>query len=125
MKLFLLTMIFSTGLLAETVQMVQVDKTFMGNITDEQAKNAFEDPSIEDEHKVEKLNLKKGDKLTFKNRDEVSHNVSAWKGEKALFDVKLQDPGQKNDRTIELTESGEFTVQCAIHPKMKIKLKVD
>lgn len=125
MKLLILLLLASQGLFAETVQMVQVDKAFLGDITDEQAKNAFEDPSIEDEHKVEKLNLKKGDKLLFKNRDEVTHNVSAWKGEKALFDVKLQEPGAKNDRTIELTEAGEFTVQCAIHPKMKIKLKVD
>ena len=105
---------------AETIRMVQAAKAFLGNITDEQASVAYDDPIIEEENKVEELKLKVGDKIQFINRDEVSHNVSA-----KASDVKLQDPGAKNDKLIELKSKGEYTVQCAIHPKMKIKLKVE
>ena len=59
------------------------------------------------------------------NRDEVSHNVSASESKKKLFDVAIQEPGAKNDREIELKQKGTFDVQCAIHPKMKIKLVVE
>jgi plastocyanin len=45
--------------------------------------------------------------------------------EKVLFDVKLQEPGKVNDRKIEFKEAGDYTIQCAIHPKMKIKVTVD
>jgi len=105
--------------------MVQAGKVFLGNITDEQAGQAYDDPIIEEENKVEELKLKVGDKIFFKNRDEVSHNVSAKKDGVVLFDVKLQDPGAKHDKTIELKTKGEYTIQCAIHPKMKITLKVE
>lgn len=110
---------------AETIRMVQAAKAFLGNITDEQASVAYDDPIIEEENKVEELKLKVGDKIQFINRDEVSHNVSAKASDVVLFDVKLQDPGAKNDKLIELKSKGEYTVQCAIHPKMKIKLKVE
>ncbi len=123
--LIILLTINTFSAFAETVRMVQAAKAFLGNITDAQASVAYDDPIIEEENKVEELNLKVGDKIQFINRDEVSHNVSAKANDVVLFDVKLQDPGAKNDKLVELKTKGEFTVQCAIHPKMKIKLKVE
>jgi plastocyanin len=110
---------------AEVIRMVQADKTFLGNITDKEATAAFDDPGFEEKHKVETLTTKVGDSILFVNRDEVSHNVSGWEGETNLFDVKIQAPGTSNDRTILLKKKGEYIIQCAIHPKMKIKLKVE
>ena len=40
---------------AETYNMVQAGKTFLGNITDEQASQAYDDPIIEEENKVDAL----------------------------------------------------------------------
>ncbi len=108
-----------------TIRMVQSDKTFLGSITDKEAAEAFDNPAIEEKNKVETLNLKQGDTIIFANRDEVKHNVSGWNGTVNIFDVKIQEPGPNNDRSIILDKKGNFVIQCAIHPKMKIKLKVD
>lgn len=110
---------------AKSIKMVQGGKTFLGDVSDEMAANAYDDPLIEEKHKVETLSLKVGDEIVFQNRDEVSHNVSGARQGKVLFDVKLQEPGKTHDRTVKLQEKGELTIQCAIHPKMKIKVKVD
>lgn len=121
----LLIILLSLNVYSETIRLVQVDKAFLGNITDKEAAEAFDNPSIEDKNKVESLNLKAGDTILFVNRDEVKHNVSGWNGSENIFDVKIQEPGVKNDRSILLSKKGEYIIQCAIHPKMKIKLKVD
>lgn len=105
--------------------MVQVDKTFYGDITDKEAEDAFDNLEFEKEHKVEKIEAKVGDTIQFINRDEVAHNVSGTLDSKVSFDVKLQEPDAKNDRSIPLTKKGEVLIQCAIHPKMKFKLVVD
>lgn len=125
MKLILLLTFFSFSLQAETHRMVQVDKTFMGNITDAQANEAFENPEIEEKNKAEVLKAKVGDTIKFVNRDEVAHNVSGSIDTVNEFDVKIQEPGAKNDREITLKKKGEYQIQCAIHPKMKFKVKVD
>ena len=126
-KLLLLPLLVALPLLsqAKTINMVQAAKAFLGDISDEQASVAYDDPTIEEENKVSELKLKVGDKIKFMNRDEVSHNVSASESKKKLFDVAIQEPGAKNDREIELKQKGTFDVQCAIHPKMKIKLVVE
>ncbi len=124
MKYFL-CLLLSFSAVAREIRMVQVDKTFMGDITDAQAAEAFDNPAIEEKHKVETLKLSVGDRIKFLNRDEVSHNVSGSLQAKTEFDVKLQEPGSKNDRVVELNKKGDYIIQCAIHPKMKIKVKVD
>ncbi len=124
MKFFFL-LFLSFPLCAKEIRLVQVDKTFMGDITDAQAEEAFDNPKIEEKHKVESMSAKVGDKIKFVNRDEVAHNVSGTIENKTEFDVKLQEPGIKNDRVIDITKKGEYTIQCAIHPKMKLKIKVD
>lgn len=124
MKVLILLVLFSISALAKDIRMVQSDKTFLGDITDAQASEAFDNPMIEKKHKVETLEAKVGDTINFINRDEVAHNVNGNASGKILFDVKLQEPGVANDRKITLEEKGELTIQCAIHPKMKIKVKV-
>lgn len=123
--IFVITLFLSSKNYAETYRMVQVDKTFFGNITDEEAAKAFDNHEFEEKHKVETIKVKVGDSIQFVNRDEVNHNVSGWLNGTNLFDVKIQPPGPANDRTIELKKKGDFVIQCAIHPKMKIKLKVE
>lgn len=125
MKIFIFLTLISFSTFSKEIRMVQSDKTFLGDITDAQASEAFDNPLIEKKHKVESLEAKVGDTINFVNRDEVAHNVSGNATGKVLFDVKLQEPGPANDRKITLKEKGEFTIQCAIHPKMKIKVKVD
>lgn len=125
MKFLLLLILTTSFAYAKNIRMVQGGKTFLGDVTDAQAAAAYDDPEIEEKYKVETLSAKVGDEITFQNRDEVAHNVSGLKGESVVFDVKIQEPGKANDRTVKLTEKGEVTVQCAIHPKMKIKVKVD
>ena len=120
-----LTILMSNIVMSETIRMVQSDKAFLGNITDKEAAEAFDNPAIEEKNKVESITLKVGDTIIFSNRDEVKHNVSGWKDKENIFDVKIQEPGLKNDRSILLSKKGDFIIQCAIHPKMKIKLKVD
>lgn len=126
MKIFILSLfiILSVSAEAKVIRMVQGGKNFLGDVTDKQAADAYDDPSIEEKHKVETLSAKVGDEISFQNRDEVSHNVSGALAEKTVFDVKLQEPGKTNDRVVKLKEKGDYTIQCAIHPKMKIKLKV-
>lgn len=125
MKVLILILFFSFSVQAETIRLVQAGKTFLGDITDEQANVAYDDPTIEEKYKVVELKIKTGDTLVFANRDEVSHNVSAKSGDDVLFNVDLQRPGKKNDKEIVIDKKGEYEIKCAIHPKMMIKLKVD
>ncbi len=117
--------IFTFEARSATFRMVQADKAFLGNISDAQALEAFDNPAIEEKNKVEMVTAKLGDTITFVNRDEVKHNVSGKINAENVFDVKIQEPGAANDRIIVLSKKGEYTIQCAIHPKMKFKVKVD
>lgn len=123
--LYVACSLFSLSVTAKEIRMVQADKTFLGNITDKEAAEVYDNPEIEEKNKVETINAKVGDTINFINRDEVAHNVSGSLNQKIDFDVKLQEPGAANDRKINLTKAGEYTIQCAIHPKMKFKIKVD
>lgn len=125
MKFFVIfALLISPLTYAKKIRIVQVDKTFLYNVTDQQAESAFDDPTIEEKYKVEELEASVGDTIEFANRDEVNHNVSAMAEKNTLFDVKLQSPGATHDRSMELKKAGTYDIQCAIHPKMKIKLKV-
>ena len=69
----------------------------------------------------ENLTIKKGEALTFLNDDTVSHNIlSTSKGNE--FNLGSQPPGTSTDVTFK--ESGEVHVLCAIHPRMKMTVKV-
>lgn len=67
------------------------------------------------------VTIKKGETLTFVNDDTVPHNIySASKGNE--FNLGSQPPGASTNVTF--SEVGETQVMCAIHPRMKMTLKV-
>ncbi len=69
----------------------------------------------------ESITVKKGEAVTFLNDDTVPHNVmSASKGNE--FNLGSQAPGSSTD--VAFKEAGDVNVICAIHPRMKMLVKV-
>ena len=69
----------------------------------------------------ESVSIKKGAAVTFVNDDTVPHNiVSTSKGNE--FNLGSQAPGASTDVTFK--EVGEALVICAIHPRMKMTVKI-
>jgi plastocyanin len=69
----------------------------------------------------ENVTIKKGETLTFLNDDSVPHNIlSTSKGNE--FNLGSQQPGTSTDVTFK--EAGDVLVICAIHPRMKMMVKV-
>jgi len=69
----------------------------------------------------ENVTIKKGETLTFFNDDSVPHNImSTSKGNE--FNLGSQPPGASTEVTFK--EAGEVQVICAIHPRMKMTVKV-
>src|SRR5215210_7102126 len=69
----------------------------------------------------ESITIKKGDTLTFLNDDNVPHNIaSTSKGNE--FNLGSQAPGATTPVTFK--EAGDSQVICAIHPRMKMMVKV-
>ena len=70
---------------------------------------------------AESVTIKKGGALTFVNDDTIPHNIlSASKGNE--FNLGSQAPGAATDVTFK--EAGDVQVLCAIHPRMKMMVKV-
>jgi plastocyanin len=70
---------------------------------------------------VDSVTIKKGESLTFFNDDTVPHNIaSISKGNE--FNLGSQRPGTSTD--VGFTEAGEAQVFCAIHPRMKMTVKI-
>src|SRR5262245_28568278 len=70
---------------------------------------------------AESVTLKKGEALTFVNDDTIPHNIlSASKGNE--FNLGSQAPGAATD--VAFKEAGDVQVLCAIHPRMKMMVKV-
>ncbi len=70
---------------------------------------------------IANVTVKKGEALTFLNDDTVPHNImSASKGNE--FNLGSQAPGSSTDVTFK--EVGDVSVICAIHPRMKMIVKV-
>jgi plastocyanin len=69
------------------------------------------------------LTIKAGDTITFAN-DEKRHRHNVYTKDESFkyVKVKIQKPGQRN--TITVNNTGEFTLLCALHPKMIMKVKV-
>jgi plastocyanin len=67
------------------------------------------------------VTIKKGEALTFVNDDTVPHNIiSTSKGNE--FNLGSQPPGASTDVTFK--EVGDTLVICAIHPRMKLMVKI-
>lgn len=70
---------------------------------------------------METISVKKGGAVTFLNDDTVPHNImSVSKGNE--FNLGSQAPGTSTDVTFK--EAGDVKVICAIHPRMKMTVKV-
>jgi plastocyanin len=65
--------------------------------------------------------IKKGDSVTFSNKDAFTHNVFSTTPSMA-FDLRTQKAGESSE--VKFDNAGEADVQCAIHPQMKMKVKV-
>jgi plastocyanin len=69
----------------------------------------------------ESVAIKKGGTLTFMNDDNVPHNIySTAKGNE--FNLGSQSPGTSTD--VRFDVAGEVPVLCAIHPRMRMTVKV-
>ena len=70
---------------------------------------------------VSEVTIKKGATLTFVNDDTVPHNViSVTPGSE--FNLGSQKPGASTPVTFD--QIGDVMVVCAIHPRMKLTVKV-
>jgi len=67
------------------------------------------------------ITIKKGDVVVFVNDDSVTHNVMSTDSGNE-FNIGSQAPGASTPVTFD--KSGEFTILCAIHPRMKLLVKV-
>lgn len=68
------------------------------------------------------LRIKKGDTIHFTNQDPFFHNVYSM-SDPASFDLGSYAKGQS--KSVQFKKKGDVIVQCAIHPFMKIKIKVE
>jgi plastocyanin len=67
------------------------------------------------------VTIKKGDSITFANKDPITHNVYSLSPGNT-FDVKTQKAGESSD--VKFDSVGDADVQCAIHPSMKLNVHV-
>jgi plastocyanin len=70
---------------------------------------------------VPALKARVGDTLVFRNDDPFFHNIFS------LSDIQSFDLGsypQGEARKVELKKEGTVEVECAIHPEMKLTVKV-
>ena len=67
------------------------------------------------------LDVKAGERVTFRNDDAVAHNVfSATPG--FSFNLKTQAPNTESHATFD--KAGTVEVRCAFHPTMKLTVHV-
>jgi len=75
------------------------------------------------------LTIKKGDKITVTNKDNVPHTVTSGTGptdptSAKSFDTSIIEGGKSADITTEKLAPGEFPFYCSVHPYMTGKLVV-
>lgn len=67
------------------------------------------------------LAVKVGDSVSFRNDDPHFHNIFSL-SEAHSFDLGSYPKGES--RKVTFDKEGEIDVECAIHPNMKMKIKV-
>jgi plastocyanin len=67
------------------------------------------------------LAIAAGDTVVFVNNDDVVHNVLSTSPVQP-FNLGSQAPGASTP--MKFNKSGEIAVLCAIHPRMRMKIKV-
>lgn len=65
------------------------------------------------------VTVEAGRSIVFINDDDVAHSVYSREGK---FDLAVQQPGERAPFVFK--EPGTYEVKCAIHPGMKLKVKV-
>ena len=75
------------------------------------------------------LTIKKGDKITVTNKDNLPHTVTSGTGPQdpnsaKSFDTSIIEGGKSADITTEKLAPGEFPYHCTVHPYMTGKLVV-
>lgn len=71
---------------------------------------------------ADEVTVKAGDSVVFKNDDPITHNVfSQTPG--MSFELKTQKAGESS--AIKFDKAGVAEVRCAIHPQMKMRVKVE
>jgi plastocyanin len=74
------------------------------------------------EFKPEAATVKAGQSLRFNNDDNVAHNVTVKGPDGVSKNIGLQKVGDHTD--VAFDKAGDHEVRCAIHPKMKMTVKV-
>lgn len=95
--------VFSTAMAAEIV-VDQKNKTF-----------------VKSGKKVEKLKVKVGDTISFKNQDPFFHNIFSLSDIKT-FDLGSYPTGQA--KSVTMDKAGISEIECAIHPHMFLTVEV-
>lgn len=67
------------------------------------------------------LTVKAGDSITFKNDDQITHNIYSTAKENE-FNLRAQAPG--TSASVTLATEGTVEIRCAFHPKMKLVVTV-
>jgi plastocyanin len=70
---------------------------------------------------VQKLKIKVGDSVNFRNDDPYFHNVFSLSPAQS-FDLGSYPKGQS--RKVTFNKEGKIDVECAIHPEMKMVIEV-
>jgi plastocyanin len=70
---------------------------------------------------VEKLKIKVGDSVSFRNDDPFFHNIFSL-SDVQTFDLGSYPQGQARKTTF--AKPGKVEVECAIHPNMKMEIEV-
>lgn len=104
MCLLIIAVLFAQAAFAAEYTVLQKDKTFM------KGKKA-----------LEKMTVKKGDVINFKNEDPFFHNVFS------LTDIQTFDLGSYpagKSKSVKFEKKGTVEVECAIHPQMFMEVVV-
>jgi plastocyanin len=72
---------------------------------------------------IESITVKVGDTIRYHNRDDVTHNLHILDQAGGDEDQGLQKSQVVVEKKFDTT--GSFVVRCAIHPRMKMTVKVE
>ncbi|MFK7873825.1 MAG: plastocyanin/azurin family copper-binding protein [Oligoflexales bacterium] len=70
------------------------------------------------------LSIKVGDSIKFINEDDTAHHLM-YKIDGKRFSHKQKNGDVEGSAVVQnFSTAGDYTIRCAIHPKMKLKLTV-
>ena len=78
---------------------------------------------IKEKFDKDTLSIKVGDSVAFTNSDPVKHNLTVVTPDEDSKDLGMEQPGTKV--AYAPPKAGTYDVRCSIHPKMKMKIKVE